>query len=70
MLLPALSKARHKARQISCTNNMKQLGTYAAFYSDDCGGYVLPTRQVPTGSWCDYYPALLYRLENLWSPYA
>jgi len=41
MLLPALSKARDKARQISCKNNMKQLGTMAAVYlSEDNGGYL------------------------------
>lgn len=35
MLLPALSKARAKARQISCTSNMKQLGLGATLYADD-----------------------------------
>ncbi|MBP5639555.1 MAG: prepilin-type N-terminal cleavage/methylation domain-containing protein [Victivallales bacterium] len=40
MLLPALSKAREKARQISCKNNMKTLGTFSAMYvSDDPSGY-------------------------------
>ena len=28
MLLPALSKAREKARSISCTNNMKTIGVF------------------------------------------
>ena len=38
MLLPALSKAREKARQISCTSNLKQVAlgsnTYAMDYDD------------------------------------
>ena len=39
MLLPALSKAREKAREISCKNNLKQFGTVAAMYvADDKGG--------------------------------
>ncbi|MBO5306565.1 MAG: prepilin-type N-terminal cleavage/methylation domain-containing protein [Lentisphaeria bacterium] len=32
MLLPALNKARAKARDISCAGNQKQLGTYMMFY--------------------------------------
>lgn len=35
MLLPALSKAREKARSISCTSNLKQLGLGFAMYVDD-----------------------------------
>jgi len=35
MLLPALSKAREKARSISCINNMKQLGLVVCMYTND-----------------------------------
>ena len=37
MLLPALSKARDKAMQISCTNNVKQLNLGLIMYAGDNG---------------------------------
>ncbi len=39
MLLPALSKAREKARTISCVNNLKTLGLYHAIYMTDNDDY-------------------------------
>ncbi|NMD85739.1 prepilin-type N-terminal cleavage/methylation domain-containing protein [Victivallis vadensis] len=35
MLLPALNKARDKARTISCVNNMKSIGLYQQNYTND-----------------------------------
>lgn len=35
MLLPALNRAREKAKGISCVNNLKQLATINALYGDD-----------------------------------
>jgi prepilin-type N-terminal cleavage/methylation domain-containing protein/prepilin-type processing-associated H-X9-DG protein len=35
MLLPALSKAREKARSISCTSNIKQMSLASNMYADD-----------------------------------
>ena len=39
MLLPALSKAREKARSTSCMNNLKQLGNANILYIDDNEDY-------------------------------
>ena len=45
MLLPALSKAREKARQISCTNNMKQVTLAMAMYTNDNDGRYMEKHQ-------------------------
>ena len=39
MLLPALSKAREKARAISCTNNLKQIQLGNRLYANDYDDY-------------------------------
>ncbi len=39
MLLPALSKAREKARQASCMNNLKQIGIAMMMYVNDYDEY-------------------------------
>ena len=41
MLLPALSKAREKAKGVSCVNNQKQLGLMFRFYTDENNDYLL-----------------------------
>tara|TARA_B100000609_G_C17085820_1_gene366608 strand:- start:38 stop:787 length:750 start_codon:yes stop_codon:yes gene_type:complete len=43
MLLPALSRARDKAKSITCSNNLKQMGTAAQLYASDFDGYWVPT---------------------------
>jgi prepilin-type N-terminal cleavage/methylation domain-containing protein/prepilin-type processing-associated H-X9-DG protein len=43
MLLPALNKARDKARAISCVNNLKQVGISMAMYCDSYDDYYVPT---------------------------
>jgi prepilin-type N-terminal cleavage/methylation domain-containing protein/prepilin-type processing-associated H-X9-DG protein len=51
MLLPALNKAREKAKGISCSSNLKQMGLAFKLYQAD---------------WEDYYPNYNYGVEGLW----
>lgn len=39
MLLPALNKARDKAKSIKCLNNLKQIGAASMLYRNDYGDY-------------------------------
>lgn len=45
MLLPALNKAREKAKGIQCTNNLKQAGSAIYLYAEDFADYF------PGGGW-------------------
>ena len=46
ILLPALSLARAKGRELTCLNNLKQLQICAKLYSTDHDGFLLPNRFV------------------------
>ncbi len=58
MLLPALGKARDKAKTISCASNLKQLLTAFSIYSSDYHGRAFPPRKFMVGAsevfWQDY----------------
>ena len=41
ILLPALNQAREKARSTSCTNNLKQNGTFVMFYANDFDSLIM-----------------------------
>ena len=51
MLLPALSKAREKARSIQCISNLKNIGVCLAIYMNDHDGFtpMINSYQVETG---------------------
>ena len=48
MLLPALSKAREKARNTACVNKLKQIGLAYTLYADDSQAW-LPAVNIQTG---------------------
>jgi prepilin-type N-terminal cleavage/methylation domain-containing protein len=48
MLLPALSRAREKARHSECTNNLKQVGLTIAMYASD-NAEMYPSKRAPVG---------------------
>lgn len=53
MLLPALNKARERAKQIDCTNKMKTLGLQSSFYQSDFDDYLLSAADDSGMIWFD-----------------
>ena len=56
MLLPALSKAREKARAIHCTSNLKQLGLSMQMYTQSNPDYYPNRDEIKDNAWQNFSP--------------
>jgi len=65
MLLPALSKAREKARQATCMNNLKQIGLAMAMYTQDWDEYFVPCFYLPSSDEHGHWTYTLNKLGYL-----
>ena len=65
ILLPALQSARARARSTSCTNQLKQIGSYGSLYTSDHNDTIIPARLAktlftPNATHERYWSKLLY----------
>ena len=65
MLLPALNKAREKAKAISCLSNLKQIGNLYIMYSDTYNGYMIPYINGVNWQNSDYWEKLLLDMGQI-----
>ena len=52
ILLPAMSRARESAMRVSCSSNLKQMGTAFLMYADENNGWFM--QFLPPRSWVHY----------------
>ncbi|MBT3292277.1 MAG: type II secretion system protein, partial [Victivallales bacterium] len=64
MLLPSLQTAKNKAKQISCTNNLKQMDLCAKLYIDDYDEWMNSTRWTPCPVGNQYWYQRYYDYSN------
>jgi len=71
MLLPALSKARERARQATCMNNLKQLGQAILMYANDYDGKWMCyhwVSGVDTHYWLLFLTTVIWKTPNYLPP--
>ena len=67
LLLPVLGRAKTKARNIACVNQLKQLGVAARLYAEDNGGQLPAAELLPSNPTDPQHP--LPRISSILGPY-
>lgn len=55
LLMPAIEASLDYAEELSCLNNMKQVGSAAQMYYTDCRGWAEPDPALTLGAWGAYW---------------
>ena len=69
MLLPALGKARERARRTACASNQRQIGIGLASYADDNAGEVPYAYPRTNGVTAQAYQMILNPANPIWPPW-
>src|SRR5213593_4773688 len=67
ILFPVFAQARDKARQTSCTSNMKQLGTAMMMYVQDYDESYPAVWYADTGHWANMILPYLGQGKQIWT---